>query len=77
MTTAEKIMEVLANHLEMDVNEISEDATLESLDVDSLDTVEIMMELEDEFGIEINASDVGTGKSVKELAEYVDSKIEG
>ncbi|MDY3302681.1 MAG: phosphopantetheine-binding protein [Clostridia bacterium] len=77
MTTAEKIMEVLANHLEMDVNEISEDATLESLDVDSLDTVEIMMELEDEFGIEINASDVGTGKSVKELAEYVDSKIDG
>ena len=77
MTTAEKIMEVLANHLEMDVNEISEDPTLESLDVDSLDTVEIMMELEDEFGIEINASDVGTGKSVKELAEYVDSKIDG
>lgn len=77
MTTAEKIMEVLANHLEMDVNEISEDATLESLDVDSLDTVEIMMELEDEFGIEINASDVGTGKSVKELADYVDSKIDG
>lgn len=77
MTTAEKIMEVLANHLEMDVNEISEDATLESLDVDSLDTVEIMMELEDEFGIEINASDVGIGKSVKELAEYVDSKIDG
>lgn len=77
MTTVEKIIEVLANHLEMDAAEINESTTLESLDVDSLDTVEIMMEIEDEFGVEINAADIGTGKTVKELADYVDNKVNG
>jgi len=73
--TIEKVKELLADHLEMDVAEITEDATFESLGVDSLDTVEIMMEMEDEFGIEIKPAEVG--KSVKELVAYIDAKING
>ena len=70
-----KIIEVLANHLEMDPSEITEETTFEDLGVDSLEAAEIMMELEDELGIEIDAQQAG--KSVKELIAYVDSKIEG
>lgn len=71
--TIEKVKELLAEHLEMDVAEINDNTTFEDLDIDSLDTVEIMMEMEDEFGIEIKAAEVG--KSVKELAAYIDGKL--
>ena len=69
---SEKIIEVLANHLEMDPSEITEETTFAELGVDSLEAVEIMMEMEDELGVEINPQEAG--KSVKELIAYVDSK---
>ncbi|HAG14403.1 MAG TPA: acyl carrier protein [Ruminococcus sp.] len=69
---SEKVIEMLANHLEMDASEITEETTFEDLGVDSLEAVEIMMEMEDEFGCEINPQEAG--KSVKELIAYIDSK---
>lgn len=71
--TIEKVKELLAEHLEMDVNEITEATTFDDLGVDSLDAVEIMMEMEDEFGVEIKPAEAG--KSVKELVAYIDSKL--
>ncbi len=71
--TIEKVREVLAEHLEMEIDEITEETTFEDLGVDSLDAVEIMMEMEDEFGIEIKPAEAG--KSVKELVAYIDSKL--
>ena len=71
--TQERIIELLADHLDIDPAEINENTTFGDLEVDSLDAVEIMMELEDEFGIEIKASEAG--KSVKELVEYVDARL--
>lgn len=71
--TLEKVKAVLAEHLEMDAAEITEETTFEDLGVDSLDAVEIMMEMEDEFGIEIKPAEAG--KSVKELIAYIDSKM--
>ena len=72
--TIEKIKEVLADHLDMDTSSITNETTFEELGIDSLETVEIMMELEDEFGIEISVADVG--KTVGSLVEYIDSKKE-
>ena len=72
--TAEKVIELLAAHLETDKSEIKEDATFEDLGIDSLDAVEIMMEMEDEFGIEIKPAKVG--KSVKELIAYIENKLQ-
>ena len=71
--TLEKVKELLAEHLEMDAAEITEETTFEDLGVDSLDTVEIMMEMEDEFEIEIKAAEVG--KSVADLVKYIDAKL--
>ena len=67
---SEKIIKVLADHLEMDASEITEETTFEDLGVDSLEVAEIMMELQDELGIEINPQEAG--KSVGELITYVD-----
>lgn len=69
----EKLIALLAEHLEIDESEINEDSTFEDLGIDSLDAVEVMMEVEDEFGIEIKPAEAG--KSVKELLEYIDSKL--
>lgn len=71
--TLEKVKKILADHLEMDENEITAETTLDELGVDSLDAVEIVMELEDEFGIEIQSDEIGS--SVKEFVDYIDSKL--
>ena len=71
--TLEKVRNLLADHLEMDVEEITETTTFDDLGVDSLDTVEIMIEMEDEFGIEIKPAEAG--KSVAELVKYIDSAL--
>ena len=70
--TLETVIRLLAEHLEMEESEITEATTFEDLGIDSLDTVEIMMEMEDEFGIEIKPAEVG--KSVKELVDYIEAK---
>ncbi len=72
--TIDKIKEVLADHLDTDTDGITEETTFEELGIDSLETVEIMMELEDEFDIEIVVADVG--KTVGSLVEYIDAKKE-
>ena len=71
--TLDKVKNLLAEHLEMEESEITMETTFEDLGVDSLDAVEIMMEMEDEFGIEIKPGEAG--KSVKELAAYIDAKL--
>lgn len=71
--TFDKIKTLIANHLDIDEAEITTETTFEDLGIDSLDTVELMMEVEDEFGIEVKAQEVG--KSVKELVAYIDAKL--
>ena len=71
--TFDKIKTLIADHLDIDADEITLDTTFEDLGIDSLDTVELMMEVEDEFGVEVKAQEVG--KSVKELVAYVDAKL--
>ena len=68
----EKIKEVLGDHLDTDTSAITDDTKHEELGIDSLETVEILMELEDEFGIEMSASEVG--KTVGSLVTYIENK---
>ena len=72
--TKERVIDLLAEHLDVDASTITEATTFEDLDIDSLDTVEIMMEMEDEFGIEIKVEDIG--KTVGELIAHIDANKE-
>ena len=69
----EKIANYLASQLDMSAEEITADTTFESLGVDSLDTVEMVMDLEDELGIELELEEkIAT---VGELVAFVESKL--
>lgn len=72
--TLEKVKEIIGEHLGTDASDYTEDTSFEELGIDSLETVEIMMELEDEFGIEIDAAEVG--KTIGSLVVYIDGKKE-
>jgi len=54
--------------------ELSREATLEDLDVDSLDLVELAQIVEDEFGVELRGDDVKDVKTVGEVIDLVVAK---
>ena len=69
----EKIANYLAEQLDMSADEITADTTFESLGVDSLDTVEMVMDLEDELGVELELEEkIAT---VGELVAFIESKL--
>lgn len=70
----EKIAKFTAEHLDLDVAQITPDATFESLGVDSLDIVEIVMDLESELGIELDMEDQKI-TTFGELAAFIESKV--
>ena len=53
----EKLVSYAAKQLELDVDEITPDSTFESLGIDSLDIVEMIMDLETELGVELEMED--------------------
>ncbi|MDR2515097.1 MAG: acyl carrier protein [Christensenellaceae bacterium] len=65
-----KVAAILAEHLDKDASEITAESSFESLGLDSLDTVEIVMELEDEFGVSIEMDE--SIKSVADLVRAID-----
>ena len=70
----EKLVAFAAKQLELDVAEITPDSTFESLGIDSLDIVEMIMDLEPELGVELDLEDQKI-TNFRELADFIDSKV--
>ncbi len=70
----EKLVNYAAKQLEINVDEITPDSTFESLGIDSLDVVEMIMDLETELGVELEMEDQKI-TTFQELADFIDSKI--
>ena len=74
---AEKVKKIIAEHLGIDdMEKITNDAKfIDDLGADSLDTVELVMALEEEFDTEIPDEDAEKIKTVKDVYDYIDSKV--
>ena len=70
----EKLVAYAAKQLEIDAAEITPDSTFESLGIDSLDVVEMVMDLESELGMELEMEDENI-TTFRELADFIDSKM--
>lgn len=68
-----KVCEVLADHTGREASEFTPDTTFESLGIDSLETVEMVMELEEELDCELELDQkVGT---LGELVAFIEDKM--
>ena len=65
----EKIAGIISEKMDIDVEEISMDSSFESLKIDSLDMVEIVMDIEEEFDISIEEAE--NLKTVSDLVEFI------
>ena len=70
----EKLAKYASKQLELDVTEITPDSTFESLGIDSLDVVEMIMDLETELGVELEMEDQKIA-TFQELADFIESKL--
>ncbi len=70
----EKLVAYASKELELDPSEITPESTFESLGIDSLDIVEMIMDLEGELGIELDLEDQQIA-TFRELADFIETKI--
>lgn len=57
MATLEKVSEIIAEAKDLDMADITAESTFEDLGLDSLDTVDLIMNFEDEFGVTLEMSE--------------------
>ena len=72
----QKVKEILADKLNLGVDKITSGSRLiDDLGVDSFASVEIMFELEEKFGLKIPDEDIVNAKTVKDITDYLNSKL--
>lgn len=70
----ERVRKIVVNHLNVDESKVIPAASfIDDLNADSLDTVEIIMSFEEEFGIEIPDEDAAKIKTVQDVIDYIHS----
>ena len=75
--TFEKVREIIVEQLSVDESMVTMDTNLmKDLEADSLDAVEIIMAIEEEFDLEIPDEEAEKLKMVGDLVKYVDNNIE-
>ncbi len=70
----DKIKTIIAEQLQIDADQVTPDASfMDDLGADSLDTVELIMALEEEFDMEIPDSDAEKIRTVQDALDYMES----
>ena len=72
----EKLKEILAEQLDVDADSINKDSMLiEDLGADSLDAIDIVMSVEDEFKIEVPDEIIEKIETVGDMLNYIENNI--
>ncbi len=75
MANFDKVKEVIVEQLGVDeASVVAEASFIDDLGADSLDTVELIMAFEEEFGVEIPDEDAEKMKTVQDVLNYIESK---
>ena len=69
----EKVKGLIADQLGIDTDTITSETYFSQLGADSLDIAEIMMEIEEEFNLELKTEEVG--KTIGSLVSYIDANL--
>jgi len=74
MSVEEKVKEIIVDQLGVDENQVAASASfIEDLGADSLDTVELVMALEEEFDVEISDEDAEKISKVQDAIDYINN----
>ncbi len=72
----EKVKEILCDQLDVDAKDVTMEASItEDLGADSLDIVDLVMSLEDEFDIEVPDEEVESIKTVGDIVRYIEQSV--
>jgi acyl carrier protein len=71
----DKVIKLISDATKVDIAKVQpETSFVDDLNLDSLDIVELMMKMEDEFGVEIPEEDAEGLKTVNDVVKYLESK---
>lgn len=76
MNTFERVRHIVAEKLDTSVEKITLETAFDDLSMDSLDKVEIVLEVEEQFGIELEEEAL-TLTEIRPFVEYVERKVSG
>ena len=77
MAVEEKVKEIIVEQLDVQADQVTEEASfIEDLGADSLDTVELVMALEENFDIEIPDDDVEKMRTIGDAIEYLKERAQ-
>ena len=75
MSVEDRVKSIIVEQLGVDAEEVNPEASfVEDLGAESLDTVELIMAFEEEFGVEISDDDAEKIRKVRDAVEYIDKR---
>lgn len=74
MDTMKKIKEIISCQTDIDEDTLTEDTTMEEITSDSLDIVEMLMDIEETFDVDISDEDAKKLTTIGELCNYIDDR---
>ena len=75
MSVEDRVKSIIVEQLGVDADEVTPEASfVEDLGADSLDTVELIMAFEEEFGVEISDDEAEKIRKVKDAVDYIEKR---
>lgn len=71
----ERLIKVVRQELDLETSELSKDTTADDLGADSLDLVELLMSIEEEFALEVTDDEAAKWRTLGDVATWLDEQV--